>query len=403
MQPPFGGILEGAQVCMLVMNDVRNDARVQKEAQALAEAGARVVILGMPEKDGTAAWATDTFEVRVVERHEPSTQPLWPVRVAANLIGEYAAWRRLERAARSVGADVIHCHDLDTAWAGMTAAGSSGAKLVYDAHELYTERPGFKWWQIRAYRRIERRILERADVVFTANEERAEIMADMYGTSRPMIPLLNVPSRSKMGDLPNPAAVAARAELGCERLLIYQGGLADGRGLETVVAALEELPESYHLAVMGPGEPAGLLKAAMSASSLRDRVHLWPAVTPDEVIGWAAVADAGIVSYLPNGLNNVYCAPNKLYDYVGAGIGVIAADLPPLRKIVEQHAIGTLFKPGDASSVVLAANALLGDEDTLSEARANAQELRDSVYWEKEAEKLVHAYEALRPSPESQG
>lgn len=389
-----GDALASLRVVMLVMNDVRNDSRVQKEARVLAEAGAIVTIVGTP-RNGAGPWESDVFDVRLVEPMVASESPLWPWRVIANLAREYRLWVRMADAASALEPDVIHCHDLDTLWAGMHAVRRTGARLVYDAHELFTERSGTVWWRKGVLEHVEARAMREADLVFSANAERAGIMCSKYGVERVIVPLINVPPSTAWVSGPSPEAVAARAATGCNQLLIYQGGIQPTRGLEAILEAATELPDGVGLVLLGADPTDARMRGLVSAALATGRVFRWPVVSPDELPAWAAVADAGVVTYMPDSLNNTYCAPNKLYEYAAAGIAILGADLPTIRGAVDAYGAGELFVPGNQESFLAAANRLLNSEERLAAARAGANRLRQSATWEAEAAKLVANYERL--------
>jgi glycosyltransferase involved in cell wall biosynthesis len=386
--------LAGLRVVMLVMNDVRHDARVQKEARALAEAGAVVTIIGV-ERDGSTGWSSARFEVRLIEPMRPSTHRLWPVRVLANLWREWAVWRRMVRAGLDAGPTAVHAHDLDTAWPAMQIAERLGVPLVYDAHELYTERSTIVSWRKRVLERIERRMLRVADLVLSASPERADIMLSKYGVDRAILPILNIPPAASWVDGPSDAALAARAGIPQRRLLIYQGGIDPRRGLEAILEAVPSLPHDVGLVLLGNDPSNERLKRLVSTAVASGRVYRWPAVEPAEIPAWVAAADAGIVTYMPDSLNNTYCAPNKLYDYAAAGVAILGADLPPVRDALTATGTGILFTPGDPGSFISAVEELFAADVRLDRAREGARRLRERQTWEEQAVKLTVAYAAL--------
>jgi glycosyltransferase involved in cell wall biosynthesis len=375
---------------MLVLNDVRHDARVLKEAECLEGAGAQVQILGMA---GSARVEPPDLpqQVRLVPPQRRSTVGLGPVRHALDLGYELQFQRRLARRAAATRADVYHCHDLQTVWAGLRAAGRR-ARVVYDSHELFTERVGIRPWRAVLFGGYERYVLQQVDLVIAASVPRARIMHREYGAPRLPVTIMNTARLSEAVSAPHPAAAAARRAIAAPHVIMYQGGLHPGRGLGAVIDAFALLPDSYHLVLMGAGQLHDALDSRIRAGGLGDRVHLWPAVPPDEVVAWTAAADAGVITYLPICRNNIYCAPNKLSEYAAAGLPMLAADLAGVRWFTDRYDLGELFTPGDAASFAAAVRRLLEDPARVGRARAAAQRMLADFHWEDQAARLVRSY-----------
>jgi len=384
------GPLGRVNVCMLVLDDVQHDTRVLKEAECLEAAGARVQIIGMSDTDRVDLPDLPS-RVSFVPSQRRSRLGFPPLRFAMDLGYELSFQRDLARRAAATRADVYHCHDLQTVWAGLRAAGRR-AHVVYDSHELFTERVGIAPWRAVVLGRYERYALHRVSLVIAASELRARIMHREYGAPRLPVTILNAARLSEAIDAPHPGAVEARRAIAAPHVILYQGGLHRGRGLGAVIDGLELLPQGYALVLMGGGHFRGELADRIRASGLGDRVHLWPAVPPSEVVAWAAAADAGVVSYLPVCRNSIYCAPNKLSEYAAAGLPVLGADLIGLRWYTDRYDVGEVFTPGDAASFAAAARRLLEDPQRSGRARAESRRLLSDVHWEDQADRLVRSY-----------
>src|SRR5699024_9203182 len=131
------------------------------------------------------------------------------------------------------------------------------------------------------------------------------------------------------------------------KVVLYQGGLAAGRGLDVCVRAAAEFPEDVHLIFIGKGRMREELQALAQELGVSDRVHWLPAVEPGELSAYTAAADVGLIPYQPVSRNNQYALPNKVFEYTGAGIPFVASDLPELRGIVEAARCGEVYDPFD--------------------------------------------------------
>jgi glycosyltransferase involved in cell wall biosynthesis len=186
---------------------------------------------------------------------------------------------------------------------------------------------------------------------------------------------------------PDPAAspLAALRREG-ETLLVYAGGFTPNRGLENVVRAMSLL-EGFRLVMVGWGPLEHELRSLAS-----DRVVFLDPVEPDAVVATVAGADIGLVPYLPIGRNNELAAPNKLFEYLHAGLAVAASDLPDIRNVLEDKDVGAVF---DASSPESIARVLTRLVPRLGELKRNARASATAYSWESEERVLFGIYASL--------
>ena len=142
---------------------------------------------------------------------------------------------------------------------------------------------------------------------------------------------------------------------------------------------------------MGPGHPgyATRLRDRATGAGVADRVVIAPAVPTDEVVRWAAGADAGLALIQNVSLSYYLSLPNKLFEYVAAGLPVVASDFPDLRRVVEGHGIGTVCRPDDPDAIARAVAWTLDDPGRNAGLRAAARAAAGELTWEREAPVLV--------------
>lgn len=389
---------------MLVRNPCLRDARVLREAGALAEAGHDVVVLATAEDGVPTTENRDGFRITRVE-----PVPAWMPRLArrqavplqssasiASSNGRRRAWmalardrvvsRRMTAAADALPADVYHAHDLNTLEAAIAAARSRGARVVFDAHELYPDLAGLTAPESRRWKRLERALIGEAARVITVSESLADELERRHGIPRPLV-LMNVPARP--ASPPDPASSPLNAVRHPDEILVlYIGSLLPNRGLEALVDATAEA-KGWRLAVMG----WGVLEAALRRRGAR--VAFVAPVPPHEVVNACAGADVGIVPFLPVGLNNSLALPNKLFEYAHAGLAVAVSDLVELRRFVQAHGAGVVFEPGSTPAIVRALNDLAADRTRLGGMRSAALKSARSYDWTHEKRKLVDLYGSL--------
>ncbi|MDO8847901.1 MAG: glycosyltransferase family 4 protein [Coriobacteriia bacterium] len=384
------GPLHGLRVTMLLASPVTFDARVLREATALADAGADVVI---------ACLVTELQPETVGGIRIRAVAPPSILGANGRRVGALRRRAQLARAWISLATaddpDIIHCHEIFTVWVGMLLSTLRRIAFVYDAHELYPETSGHTRRTIRNWRMLEWAAVRMAWLVIAANDLRSQRMAHTYRTDPPLA-IRNVPPLLPQRPAPDPLAAEMRADVAADTLLIYQGALSDTRGLDAVVDAIALLPERYHLALIGNPPPAPQLAARLAVAAEHGRVHVFPPVKPAEMLSWLVVADAGVVTYVPDCLNNSLCAPNKMHDYAAAGLPVLAASLPGVERDLEEYGPGLSFTPCDPESFARAAEQLFTEPGLLERSREGARRMHESLNWPNEAERLVAAYTVLQ-------
>jgi glycosyltransferase involved in cell wall biosynthesis len=312
------------------------------------------------------------------------------------------------RAYRLVRADppgALHAHDLNTLPVAAALARRLRLPLNHDAHELYPEMSTLSPREAATWRRLERLLAPRADHTLTVCDSIAAEFERRYGVARPTV-LLNCPV-SGNGAAPEAGvgetlratqtpgsfrAYMTQKEPDPIPTILYQGGFAPHRGLETLVRSAHGL-ERGTIVLMGWGRLEEELRELIGRERLEGRVRIVPPVPPAEVISSAAAATIGVIPYEPVGLNNTYTTPNKLFDYMAAGLPIVASRLPELIRFIEGDELGLTFPPGDPVALAAALNEILADGPRYERMRERAQAAAQRYTWERESRKLLALYE----------
>lgn len=181
------------------------------------------------------------------------------------------------------------------------------------------------------------------------------------------------------------------------RVVLYQGGYAPGRGLEVLIQAAPSLPDGAHLVLLGDGRYRAELEQLVEAYDIGDRVHFVEAVPPAELLSVTASATVGVVPYQPVSMNNRLALPNKIFEYVAAGLPVVASDVPEMRRIVQESGAGALYDPYSPASLSEAMNRVL-DESHYEAFRTQATAYGETNCWENEQRVLIEAYRRIKPN-----
>lgn len=260
-------------------------------------------------------------------------------------------------AASGFNPDMIQVHDLPALAAGVELAKKWMIPLVYDAHELYPEQRSFSFIQRRVCARAEKEFIKSCTTVFAVNDSIAHEMATRYSISRPitLINAMDPPTEYH----PNTSYNILREKLKLDasrKILLFQGGFSPHRNLEQLIKAMALVKNSdVDLVMMGFGDFETVLKEkANRLGLLNKRIYFLPAVPQSELLQHSASADVGIIPYPHVDLNSYYCTPNKLFEFIQAGLPILANDSPELRRFVHDTGFG-LVKPMRSSHQIAAA------------------------------------------------
>lgn len=411
---------------MFVTNEVTRDPRVSRHAETLGALGHEVLVVCLKSQSTDLMEKRDSYTIRrcaafvslrdLMKRRirkdvysyglsriatPRSSQPraaFVPRRLLAiardsfvRLVAypAYVTWT-LWKTGREFNAHIYITNDLDTLLAGVMCSMTSRI-LIHDAHELWPDQfigigvyasPAIAWLRI-----IERLLLKRANVVITVNEFISEVLAKRDAIRTPQV-ILNVPPTGLLTIHQQRRGSAAK------KVALYQGLHTFHRGLENLVAACEFLESDVTLVLRGYGPNEERLR---EIAKRFNNCRFEEPVEMKELIGAAAkTADIGIVPYLPVNINNYLASPNKLFEYIQAGLPVVGSNLPFLEKIIAGHKIGFVFDPRSPRDIARAINRATRD-DVLPVLRRNVREIQRQYSWNEEKKKLVEIVREATP------
>lgn len=210
------------------------------------------------------------------------------------------------------------------------------SNLVYDAHELETERAGWSKFNKQIVRFVERRLIKQADVIYVVSESIKKWYEETYNLKNVFL-VRNISEGVVTSSL---ESINLRAILGIEAnklVYIYQGAFFEGRGLEEIVKAFALVKDFAHLILLGYGRLEDKLRMA-SEDSLN--IHILPPAHPDHILSYTMQADIGLCLIEDVSLSYKYCLPNKLFEYLHAGVPILVSDLPELSMFINENLCG---------------------------------------------------------------
>ena len=374
-------------ILTVVDNDMTHDARVRRQAETLSRNGWRVIVIA---RSSGAARVRRLGTVVVVEAGSRPSSSMPLMRIPRALRRKLVLQLAMFRLAGRIRPVAIHAHDIDVLPGSFLAARWYKLPLVYDIHELHAARQEFGILQ-RPIGWLEGMLARRADAATAPTSMRSSWLHEHYGISPPLV----IPNAPRMtGPVPSGRL---RDIFDIPRdvpVFLYQGVVNEGRGLHAVLRAMCAI-ENAMLVILGSGRLVGALQELSRDLGIADRVRFHPAVPVNELPAWTASADIGL-QLLENTSENHYTTDsNKIYEYLMAGLPVIASDFPEIRKLVETAGAGLLVNPDDQDAVTAAMKRLVDDTDLRSRLARNASCSRSSISWEAVEHRLVDLFEKV--------
>ena len=290
----------------------------------------------------------------------------------------------------AIKADIYHSHDLNTLLAGYICSRIKRARLIYDSHEIATDRAGLKakpFWEL-----LERMLIKKADVVIFTTYTRAKFSADKYHIGLPSVisNYADIPPAIKQIDLKKLLDIAPDC-----KIALYQGGIQLGRGLEQLIESVEFLREDTIVVLMGDGLLRPLLQNMVQSRGFQDRVKFTGRVPLNELLGYTAGADVGLQILQNMCFNHYSTDSNKLFEYFAVGVPVVASDFPEIAKVVKEFDAGVLIDPHKPENIAKGINYILENESRRAEMAKNAKRASLKYNWANEERRFFSIYEAL--------
>ena len=290
--------------------------------------------------------------------------------------------------------DVVHVHDLPVLVAGVESVRKNNALLIYDSHELYTEEelpliPKF-WLKIK-----EHFFIKKANAVITVNPYLKSELETRYSVDN--VSIIENATRRNNNFKIEKGYNLFRNELHLpedSKIILYQGWFAPHRNLVTLVDGMKLLESCYYLILMGYGDYKEDLVRLINDIGMNERVIFVPAKTQEELLNYTASADIGVMPYLrTKNLNNLYSSPNKLYEFIAAGMPILANNLPYYKDIIEKYRNGIVRDMESPRSFANAVEEIFSmDLNTL---RTNSLKAYKDLNWDNEGEKIKALYRGL--------
>ena len=281
-------------------------------------------------------------------------------------------------------ADVFLSNDLDTLSANYYASKFRNKKLVYDSHEYFTEvpelvdRPKVK----EIWEKVEKRILPKIKYSYTVCQSIADIYNQKYGINMQVV--RNIPICNIEYEVSFPTLFE---EIMNKKIILYQGAVNIGRGIEQVIRAMQFL-ENAVFVIIGDGDIKVETERLVEKLKLKDKVLFAGKIPFNELYSYTKNADIGISIEENVGLNYYYALPNKLFDYIRANVPVLVSKLPEIERIVNKYEIGEFIDNHNVEHIAEKINMMLKSPEKISFWKEKLKKASADLCWENEEQVL---------------
>jgi glycosyltransferase involved in cell wall biosynthesis len=354
------------RVAVLVSNDLTYDQRVSKICDSLQHKNWEVRLVGVLKSGSTSLQRNySTQRLNVFFTKGPLFYFMLNVRMFFYLL--------LHKT------EIIWANDLDVLWPAVLMKKLRGTKVIYDSHEYFTESEGLTGRErIKAiWTRIEERCIPHVDLFITVNESIVSIYRKKY--NREVLIQRNMPILVE--------DESEREALFEVKTVVLQGAYIDpDRGGMELVEAFQFL-EGIQLLIVGAGRDLENIKRRIIELHLEEKVKVLPRMSYLELKKLTQRVHLGVSLDKPLHLNYTLSLPNKLFDYIHAGVPVLVSNLVEPARIVNEYLVGEVIE--EVTPKVIAE----GIQKVLNSAsyeayRAATKKAKSALHWQADFDKI---------------
>lgn len=285
--------------------------------------------------------------------------------------------------------DIYHSNDLDTLLANFLASKIRRKPLVYDSHEYFTGVPEIQNKPLvkAVWQNIERWIFPKLNYVFTVNKSIANLYKSEYSKSLRI--MRNMPLKQQIDQY------KSRADLGLpldKQIIITQGaGINIDRGIEEAVEAIQYLPNVYFI-IIGNGDVIPQLKKKVLELKLENQVVFKGRMPYPEMMQYTRHALLGLTLDKDTNINYRFSLPNKLFDYIHAGVPVLASKVVEVKNIIDSYKIGLFIDNHEPKHIAAQIQLALESSLLRKEWTFNLPKAQEELQWGHEEKQLIEVY-----------
>ncbi|MBF4256159.1 glycosyltransferase [Vibrio anguillarum] len=374
----------GMKIVNLVLNSFVNDSRVLKTSKTLINSGYDVSVVALHDsglKEHETISNVSVYRIKLVTRSWPKYRLIQILKLFEFVVRFIFRYRKF---------DVLHCNDLNGFFVGFCCKLTRPKIIiVYDSHEFaINDVPNQSARSIKLKKILEGFLIKFAHGVINVSDSIANEYSRLYNIPKPHL-VLNCPAYYEQ-----PKRNLLRESLSIrsdQTIFLYQGGLSKGRGIELLLEAFSDLDSDRNVLVcMGYGPLEALIQEKAHQQST---IFFHPAVTPDVLLNYTSSADYGVSFIEDSCLSYRYCLPNKMFEYLMAGLPVLTSNLFEMKRLVEIEGVGIVAEENTVEGFRKAIELSLNQD--YEEIQKNVFSARKKYCWEEQEQVLREIYNVL--------
>ncbi len=375
---------------MTVISDLVTDYRVHKICQTLHHEGYRVLLIGSCRKNSIILKERDyqTHRIKLAFHRSALFYAEFNIRLFLWLLKHKA--------------DIYLGNDLDVMPATQLSALIHKKPLVYDSHEYFLGMAGMDQKPVRRliWKAIEKMIFHRVKYAYTVSDSVRNLYRRDY--DKKLTVVRNLPFRENNHQVLTPEekdwiALADQKIPACKRILILQGaGLNAHRGVEELVYSMLFLDEArFHLLIVGGGDIFPRLEKIVRQNNLEGKITLIPKVPFTVLDHFTRQAHLGLSIDKPSVINHRYSLPNKLFEYLHAGVPVLASRLVEQERIINHYHVGTFIEDHHPEHIAQKIREIFENPGLWEQWKENTKLVRDELNWENESKIIIDIFKQV--------
>jgi len=261
------------------------------------------------------------------------------------------------------------------------------AKIFYDSRELFGYLAGLKERKFVQFfwKTVEKLFIKYVDHIITSGSMDSDVLKEMYGVTNTIV-LRNLPrfyKPAQQTDLRNQLGISTD-----KKILLYQGVILKGRGIEKIFDILPDIPECIFV-LIGGGEFENYYKNLAVERKVIDQVFFIGKFSQEDLPKLTPSADVGIALIENISKSYYYALPNKLFEYIMAEVPVVVSNLPQMKEIVDNYNVGFAVDPDNKDELIAALKKLTSDEVLYKKFKQNCKIASEELNWENEIGNLL--------------
>ncbi|MFC1770983.1 glycosyltransferase family 4 protein [Candidatus Margulisiibacteriota bacterium] len=368
----------------ILMHEYVLDSRVKNETESLQKTGYSVTVFCLT---GNNTKKTEIRNNVKIVRHGFGSKKT--IKIFSTIVGMFfkAMLQKYK---------IIHVHDITALPIAFIIAKLKRIPFIYDSHELWAkaEHNTNSKLAIHGAITIEKIIAHKASQIITVSDSIRDHLKISFNNPN-VTTIRNIPSYTQKGkynifrekhNIPQDTPI-----------FIYQGLFSKSRGVHIILDALLKTDRNmrFKFIFLGFGDFAEEMKKIIKENHLESTAMVLDPVPQEILLQYTKSADIGVHAIANTCLSHDYCLPNKILEFMQAGLAIVCTNLTELSKFINTNHIGLTFENNNPQDLAAKIEQLATDKELLLKYKSEAQKLSKKITWENEAEKLFGIYEKL--------